>query len=119
MDSFRFEEYPVNIVVPFTFNGTTNLLTGIKKSSIPLQGWVLDRVNFDPNDYRTAVVEETTLSPMRLLAKKFIRELLKTEIIDPEVNSITDSITPEYMFLNMLSFGVSYQVTVPIQDQVC
>lgn len=118
-DSFRFEEWPINVVVPFTNNGTNNRATGIRKAVIPLQGWVLTRIKSEPNDYRSKKMEEEYLEPMRRLATKFIGELLSTEVIDPEVTSITDTIRPEYMFLNNLSFGVSYQVNVPIQNHVC
>lgn len=119
MDSFQFVEYPINVVVPFTVNGTTNMTTGIRKAVVPLQGWILTRVSEEPEDLRTKAAEEKYLHPMRVLAKKFIRRFLESDIIDAETNSVTDSIRPEYMFLNAKTFGVSYTLNVSIRDNVC
>ncbi len=119
MDSFTFQEWPVNVLVPFTVNGNTNMNTGIRKATVPLQGWVLTRVSEDPNDYRSKAFEEKYLNPMRTLAKKFIKNLLDTDIIDRDVNNVTDSIVPEYMFLNAHTFGVSYTINLAIRDNVC
>lgn len=119
MDSFNFVEYPINVIVPFTVNGTTNMNTGMRKAVVPLQGWVLTRVEEEQEDYRTKAMEIKYLNPMRILAKKFLKNLYNTEIIDPETTSITDSIRPEYMFLNAKTFGVSYNANVPVRDNVC
>jgi len=119
MDSFTFQEWPVNVLVPFTVNGTTNMNTGIRKAVVPLQGWVLTRVTEDPNDYRSKAFEEKYLNPMRTLAKKFIKQMTNSDIVDRDVDSISDSIVPEYMFLNAHTFGVSYTLNLPIRDNVC
>lgn len=119
MDSFNFVEYPINVLVPFTVNGTTNMNTGIRKAVVPIQGWVLTRVSEEPEDYRSKAFEEKYLNPMRTLAKKFLKNFYNTEIIDPETTSITDSIRPEYLFLNVKTFGVSYTANVPVKDNVC
>ena len=119
MDSFKFEEWPVNVLVPFTVNGTTNMSTGIRKAVVPLQGWVLTRVTEDPNDSRSKAFEEKYLNPMRTLAKKFIKQMTNSDIVDRNVDSISDSIIPEYMFLNAHTFGVSYTLNLPIMDNVC
>ncbi len=118
-DSFRFEEWPVNVVLPFSVNGTLNMQTGIIKSVIPLQGWVLTRITSEPNLYRSVKIEEKYMEPMRVLAKKFLRALSGTQIIDPEVQSFTYTLRPEYMFLNNLVFGVAYSANIGIQDNVC
>ena len=119
MDSFTFQEWPVNILVPFTVNGTTNMATGIRNASVSLQGWILTRVTEDPNDYRTRKMEATYLNPMRTLAKKFIKEMINSDIVDRNVSTISDTITPEYKFLNAQTFGVSYTLNLPIRDNVC
>jgi len=119
MDSFLFQEWPVNVVVPFTVNGTNNLQNGIRKSTVSLQGWVLTRVEEDPNDYRSKAMEEKYLEPMRKLAKTFIKRLLESDIIDPQVQTVSDTITPEYGFLNAKTFGVSYSLQLPVVDNVC
>jgi len=119
MNSFTFQEYPVNILVPFTVNGTTNMDTGIRNAVVNLQGWVLTRVTEDPNDYRTKAMEEKYLNPMRTLAKKFVKSMINSDIVDRNVQTINDTITPEYKFLNAQTFGVSYVLNLPIRDSVC
>jgi len=117
MDSFSYSQYPVNVVVPWTSNGTT--LNGRRKAVVPLQGWVLRRVSEDTNNWRSIAVESAYLDPMRVLAIRFIRNLLDEDIIDPEVESVTDVIRPEYAFLSAGLFGVSYTVNLPINQTVC
>lgn len=118
-DSFKFEDYPINIIIPFNSNGTTK--NGIRRAVIPLQGWILTRVREQPEDYRSLAMEKEYLEPMRHLAAKFLKELYKTDIVDPEAveRGITDTIKPEYMVLNMLAFGVSYTVNLPVIQNVC
>lgn len=118
-ESFRFDDYPINIILPFTSNGNTR--NGIRRAIIPLQGWILTRVREQPEDYRSLKMEQEYLEPMRHLAAKFLKELYKTDIIDPEAveRGITDTIKPEYMVLNMLAFGVSYTVNLPVIQNVC
>ncbi len=118
MDSFTFQEWPVNVLVPFTVNGTTNMNTGIRKAVVLLQGWVLTRVPEEPNDYRSKAYEAKYLNPMRVLAKKFIKSMVNSDIVDRDVDSISDAIVPEYMFLNAHTFGVSYTLSLPIRDNV-
>ena len=71
MDSFEFDDYPRNIVLPFDSNGTTNE-NGIRKATIPLQGWVLTRISEDTNDWRSLAMETAYLEPMRDLAIQFL-----------------------------------------------
>lgn len=117
LDSFRYDQYPLNIVVPFTSNGTN--LGGRRKSIIPLQGWVLRAIPQDGLDIRSIEAEREYIAPMRAKAVKFIQELLNQDVIDPEVEGVSDTIRSEYAFLNMLLFGVSYTVNVPIVETVC
>ena len=118
MDSFKFADYPVNIVLPFTSNGTT-LGNGIRKATIPLNGWVLTRIAEDTNDFRSLAVETAYLEPMRILAITFIKSLLATDIIDNERLPVSDVIRPEYVFLEAHLFGVGYTVNLPIIQNVC
>lgn len=117
MDSFNYDDYPVNIVVPFTSNGTT--LNGRRKAIIPLQGWVLRRIPEEPLDVRSVSAEHDYIAPMRAKAVKFIAKLLETDVIDPEVDGVTDTIRSEYAFLANHLFGVSYTVNVPVVESVC
>lgn len=117
MDSFKFVEWPINVVVPFSSNGTT--LNDRRKAVIPLTGWVLCRITERPEDLRTELAEEKYLQPMRVLAIKFIKNILASDIINPEAGPVTDTITPEYMFLNAQVFGVSYRLNLPIIESVC
>ena len=117
MDSFNFEDWPRNIVVPPVVNGTFN---GIKAAeTLVLRGWVLRRISEDTNDWRSVLLEPDYISPMRDFARKFIRRMLDSEIVDPSRDPATYTITPEYMFLNQHLFGVSYQAQIPITKNVC
>ena len=117
MDSFNFEDWPRNIVVPPVVNGTFN---GIKAAeTLVLRGWVLRRISEDTNDWRSVLLEPDYISPMRDFARKFIRRMLDSEIVDPSRDPATYTITPEYMFLNQHLFGVSYQAQIPIMKNVC
>lgn len=117
MDSFTFSDFPVNVVVPFTSNGTH--IAGRRKAIIPLQGWVLTRIPEEPMDLRSRAAEHDYIDPMRNLAIKFINRLLDTDITDPEVENVGDSIRPEYAFLPAHVFGVSYSVNWPVIEYVC
>jgi len=117
MDSFNFEDWPGNIVVPPVVNGTFN---GIKAAeTLVLRGWVLKRIPEDTNDWRSVKLEPDHISPMRDLARKFVRRMLDSGIVDVERDPVTYSITPEYMFLSSHLFGVSYQAQIPIMQNVC
>lgn len=116
-DSFNFNEYPRNVVVPFTLNGV--IKDNRKKKIIPLEGWVLVRIDQDTNDFRTVDIEPFFIQPMRALAEKFIVNLLNTDITDPEQTDVTYSIKPEYQFLDAHLFGVSYRVNWPVSGKIC
>lgn len=118
MDSFNFEDWPRNVVVPPVVNGTFN---GIRsRETLILRGWVLRRIPEDTNDWRSVKLEPDYIEPMRILARKFIRRMLdQNDLIDPERDEATYTITPEYMFLTKHLFGVSYQAQIPIMKNVC
>jgi hypothetical protein len=117
MDSFNFEDWPRNVVVPPVVNGTFN---GIKAAeTLVLRGWVLRRIPEDTNDWRSVQLEPDYISPMRDFARKFVRKMLDSDIVDPSRDPASYTITPEYMFLNQHLFGVSYQAQIPIMKNVC
>lgn len=117
MNSFRFEQYPINIIVPYSTNGQD---TGPqRKATLVLEGWILTQIHGDPNDYRSMELEQKYIAPMRKLAIKFLRSFYKSDVIDAEAKVITDTISPEYQFLNSLTFGVSYKANVPIVESAC
>lgn len=118
MDSFEFDDYPVNVVVPIEINGVITEPYRIKDVAV-IQGWMLTRIAQDTNDYRSVQIEPTYINPMRILAKKFMVALLNTDIIDPEVSNVSYSIMPEYQFLNAHLFGVSYRINLPVHSRVC
>lgn len=117
IDSFGFTTYPINIVIPYQFNGSR--ANGRNNVTVPLQGWVVRRIPEDTNDYRTADIESLYLAPMRVLAIKFLNALLNTDVVDPEVEKVKWTVRPEYMFLSSHVFGVGYTVDVPILESVC
>jgi len=117
MDSFTFLEYPRNVVVPFSLNGT--FVANRVKDVIPLQGWMLTRIREDTNDWRSVKLEPDYIAPMRSLARTFLIKLLDSDLTDPEVNNVTYSITPEFMFLSSHLFGVSYRMNWPVVGKLC
>lgn len=117
MASFNYDKYPVNVVVPFDDNGQWS--GALRKSVIPLQGWVLRMIPRDGLDIRTAQAHREYVEPMKRKAIAFIRALLDTDVVDPEGLTPTDSIRPEYAFLSNHLFGVSYTINLPIVRGVC
>lgn len=117
MDSFTFREYPRNVIVPYNLNGT--LKNNRKKKYITLQGWGLLRIAEDTNDWRSVKLEEKYIQPMRVMVEKFLVQIANSDVTDPEVEDITWSIRPEYMFLSAHLFGVSYTINWPIRGSIC
>lgn len=117
MDKYAYADYPVNLVLPFVTNGTT--LNGRRKATIIIEGFVLRRIPEDTNNWRTLASETAYIDPMRTLCIKFIKALLNTTITDPEVEAVTDTITPTYMEKPAHLFGVSYRFNFPVIQNVC
>lgn len=116
--SFQFEEYPRNIVVPFTVNGRI-VGQGRKKKVLVIQGWAMTRITEDTNDWRSVELEPKYMTPMRDLAEKFIVQLSGADFVDSEVDDIPYSIRAEYMWLANHLFGVAYTVSLPITGKIC
>lgn len=117
MDSFNWKDWPRNVVTPPTVNGTFDGIRAVE--TLVLRGFVLMRLQEDTSDYRSVKIEPDYISPMRDLARKFIRRMLDSAIVDTEREQATYSIVPEYAFLNQHLFGVSYQAQIPIIKNVC
>lgn len=121
MQSFTFNDYPCNVLEPFTTSGVW--LNGRTKTTVPMRGWVLKRINQDTTNFRTASVESEHLAPMRDLAKAFIKNLLSStdaeDVVDPEVEEVSFTIRPEYAFLADHLFGVSYTINLPVREGIC
>ena len=117
MDKFAFTDYPVNLVLPFTESGV--FINRGNKDVVTITGYVWKRVPEDGNDWRTMAVETSYINPMRILAKKFIRALLNTDIVDAEVESVSYTTTPEYAETSGHLFGVRYTVQLPTNINVC
>ncbi len=117
IDSFKFLDFPVNVVVPVPISG--QFLDNRVKDVAQIQGWMLTRISQDTNDYRSVKIEPDYIDPMRRLAKKFLHKLIDTDIVDSEVTAINYTIRPEYMFLATHCFGVSYTINLPLIDNVC
>mgnify|MGYP006161478991 CR=1 FL=1 len=117
-DSFQFEEYPRNIIVPFTVNGRI-VTQGRKKKVLVIQGWAMTRITEDTNDWRSVDLEPKYMTPMRDIAERFIVQLAGADFVDSEVDDIPYSIRAEYMWLAKHLFGVSYTVSLPITGKIC
>jgi len=109
-------DYPTNVVVPIPESG--NLIGNRTKSVLQLQGWVLSLLPGDANLMSTEEVEKY-LGPLRNEARKFLNALTYAKIVDPEVQNIVYTIKPEYNFLDMLLFGVSYTINLPVKFPPC
>lgn len=116
-DSFKFEEYPRNIILPY--NTTGQILDNRKKKVIQLQGWALLRISEDTNDWRSIKLEEKYIQPMRVLAEKFIINVINSDLTDSEVTPQSYTLKPEYMLLNSHLFGVSYTFNWSVQGRLC
>lgn len=118
VDSFRGLDLPVNLVVPVTVNST--LTQPRTQDSAVISGFVMTRLNEDTNDYRSIELEDKYINPMRVLAKKFLIELIKSDIYNEQNQSPpTASIVPEYQWLAVHLFGVSYRAVIPLKAKVC
>jgi len=117
MDKFAYSEYPVNLVMPLTVSGT--FLNGRTKDTVTITGYVWRRVPEDGNDWRSLPVETAYIDPMRVLAKKFIKALLNTDIVDPELEAVGYTTSPEYAETSSQLFGVKYTVQLPTNLNVC
>jgi hypothetical protein len=116
-DSFNFVDYPANVIVPPSISGTRT--DNQNKAIVALQGWVIQRIPEDTDNYRSIKIEETYMHPMREKAIKFMNALLNTDIIDPEVTNVSWTVRPEYMWLADHLFGVSYTINLPINMTIC
>lgn len=117
IDSFNELDYPANVIVPFD---TNTVVTGARKQvTVPLAGWLVQRVESETVDFRSDEVEGLYLEPMRKLANKFLTELINSDLTDDTVASISFTIKPEYAFLSHHLFGVSYTMNWPIGLNAC
>lgn len=116
-DSFKFQEYPRNVIVPYNTN--IQLLSNRKKKVIILQGWGITRIDQDTNDWRSLQLEEKYIVPMRERVEKFLNQIANSDISDPEVESLSATIRPEYMWLKDHLFGVSYTINWPVLGNIC
>lgn len=116
-DSFNFQDWPRNIVVPIVLDGT--LKNNRSNEFINLQGWMVTRINQDTNDYRSVKIEPDYIAPMRAAARKFIIALADSDITNPEVEDISYRIGSEYQWLHTHLFGVFYTMRWPVRSNIC
>jgi hypothetical protein len=108
---------PINLILPFETRG--RWVGGRHRTIAPIKGWIISKIEIPPAQYRTAAVESEYIAPRRTIAKTFLHNLVNSDIVDPEVDEITDVIKPEYMFITAKLFGVSYEINLPILEDVC
>lgn len=117
IDSFNELDYPANVLVPFQ---TTTIVTNVRRQvTIPLAGWIVQRIEQETVDFRSEEVEGQYLEPMRKLASRFLTDLINSELTDETVASVSFTIKPEYAFLSHHLFGVSYTMNWPIGFNAC
>lgn len=117
IDKFKFEEYPLLLIPPFTSAGAwTN---AHRKGTLQIRGWVLVRLKENTVNYRSKALEISTIQPMKNLAMKFIKKMIVSDVIDPLAGSIQDTVRGSYQFSNKHLFGAAFTVNLPIIETVC
>jgi hypothetical protein len=114
-DSFNFEDWPRNIVVPIVLDGTLSV-SPRPDEIINLQGWMVTRINQDTNDYRSVKIEPDYIAPMRAAARQFMYNLVSSDLTNPEAQNITYRIGSEYQWLHTHLFGVFYTMRWPVRS---
>lgn len=119
-DSFNFQDWPRNIVVPIVLDGSIGgpRVTRITEI-VRIQGWMVTRINQDTNDYRSVKIEPDFIAPMRAAARKFIIALSNSDITDAETTTISYRIGSEYQWLHSHLFGVHYTMNWPVRAGIC
>lgn len=115
VDSFKFPDWPRNIVVPIVLDGTFKEGDARPHEFINLQGWMVTRINQDTNDYRSAKIEPDYIAPMRAAARLFLTKLVESDLTNPEVKDISYRIGSEYQWLSTHLFGVFYTMRWPVR----
>ena len=116
-DSFNYLDWPRNIIVPFALDGVVE--EHRTAEVINIQGWMITRINQDTNDFRSLKIEPDFIEPMRKAARKFILNLVDSDLTNPQVTNINYRIVPEYQFMDAHLFGVSYSFRWPINGRLC
>ena len=116
-DSFNFQDYPRNVVVPIVLDGV--LKNNRANEFINVQGWMITRINQDTNDYRSVKIEPDFIAPMRAAARKFIIALANSDLTNPEIEDISYRIGSEYQWLHSHLFGVHYTMRWPVRMGIC
>ena len=116
-DSFNFNDWPRNIVLPPDLSGS--LLNGYTKEIVRIQGWMVTRINQDTNDYRSVKIEPDFIAPMREAARKFITQLINSDLTDAEAKGVSYRIQSEYQWLHSHLFGVFYSLDWPVRRGAC
>jgi hypothetical protein len=114
-DSFNFNDWPRNVVVPIVLDGTFREGDPRPHEIINLQGWMVTRINQDTNDYRSVKIEPDYIAPMRAAARTFLRKLTESDLTNPEVGDISYRIGSEYQWLSTHLFGVFYTMRWPVR----
>jgi hypothetical protein len=115
---YSYQDYPVNVVFPFDIAGTSEQNTGVRKAVVTINGFIFTRVSEETNNYRSLTMEDV-INPMRDLALEFIKNLINSEIVNRNVQNISDTVRPVYAELPEHYFGVSYSVQLPIIQNIC
>lgn len=117
IDTIKATDGPSHIVLPFEEQGTWE---GANRHAIvPFEGWILTTLREEGIDLRTPVAEANYISPMRLLVKKYFRQLVETDIVDDQIKTIKDNIAPEFGAYAQKLLGVHYKIWLPILEGVC
>lgn len=117
IQKYKFEEYPLLLIPPFQSNGTWN--QGRRKGVLQIRGWAVKRISEKTVNYRSNELEVSTIEPMKVLARKFIKKMIESDLYDPMVENVQDTIRGSYQFTNQHLFGAYFTVNLPIIESVC
>lgn len=122
VDSFKFEDWPIHILVPFIITGVPSQPGGRIVKTVQVDGFFMKRIPEDTNNWRSPKIEQEHIQPMRKLCEDYLIALIRTDdvqMINREAQLQPWTIRPEFMFTAQHALGVSYSVLIPIVDAAC
>lgn len=117
IEKYDASAFPLLLIPPFQSNGTWN--QGRRKGVLQLRGWAVKRITDKTVNYRSLALETSTIEPMKVLARKFIKKMIESDLYDPMVENVQDTIRGSYQFTNTHLFGAYFTVNLPIIESVC
>ena len=111
-------EFPVLVIVPYKVSDHKSK-SGLMKSKIPFDAFMLTRVTQPTVDFDHKHIEAVAIEPMRTLARAFIKKFNASDIIDKETNGVEDATyDPTYSSGDAQLHGVHITATLPVLEDI-